>query len=375
MTKGPIGEAVANVTANIITEAVENMKNKPQPINPAIASLDHMAAVAAIDIVKDTHEQMAQAKHTEQSALLNLVTTLVNEKGKPDNSQAKGFELAVETIREMSNMQIQMIKADRDLLAARLDRLERERLNDRGATAPPQDPQAQMIEWLDRQEAIMQRMGYTKRGGGSSAPAHVERDKSLIESLIEGLPVLIQTGFQMYSAHLQVEMRKAELAAMQAGIAVTSATAPNIPTVPPSTPPKPQPQQPQAPAPEPNNFRGEAPKSVINEAMRQEVGPDFDMFVSNFHAEIARMDKVINAKFIEGLQTILKEQTQDLEEQSDIMADHGALLADWYKQIPGNAHSILVSYKPILLSIHGFCEPERLDEDEDEQPNAATNIQ
>lgn len=378
MSKGPIGQALENVTGRILNKAVDNMMEPPPtpaPINPAIASLDHMAAVAAIDIVKDTHNQMAEAKHTEQTALLGLVTTLVNEKSKPDNSQADGFKFAIDAIQRMADMQIAMVTADRNTIAARLERLEnRETRLQTVQQAPPVDPQEQFLMYLDRQEAIMQRMGYTRRGG-TAAAAEAPEEKDLLQIIKESLPGLIKDGMQMYSTHMQVQVRVAELNAMQRGVPIQQAPPPV------ATPP---PQAQTAPGP---------PPEVINEAMRKEVGPEFDVYVQNFHGELSKFDRVICAKYTDGLKAIVEDQAETLVDQQDIMADHGALFADWYKQIPGNGHTIMVSYQPILLEvlktykpiwdvfgrgpiemqtafIAGFCDPSRLDDDEEEETPA-----
>jgi hypothetical protein len=374
MTKGPLGQAVEEITGGILRDAVDNFRNPQPATNPAVANLDHLAAKASIDMVTETAKDMVNQKGTEQNALLALVTTLVTKQPAADTSQQDGFKFAIESIREMAKMQIDLVKADRDSLANRLERLESRESRAVAVAAAPVDEQDRFLNYLDKQAAIMERLGYTQRGSrGSSAPAPEE--KSLVATLVAELPGLLMQGMQAYGTHMQVQLRIAEL---QAGKAATPFVQQPPPMQPPQAPPPPQSTQEQR-------------DDRINEALRREVGPDFDLFVANFHQELAKMDTVISAKYLDGIQLIIKDQAETLEDQTDIMADHGALLADWYKEIPGNGHHIMISYKDVLLNVlktykpiwdvmsktpvqlqqaflDGFCDPSRLD-DEDGDPN------
>ena len=294
-----------------------------------------------------------------------------------DTSASDGFKFAIESIREMSKLQIDMLKTDRDSLAARLERMEARQ--SREVVAASSNGEGDVLAYLDKTDAIMQRLGYTKRGGNQAPPEPPQRD--LVGTIMDALPGLLQAAMQAYAGHMQAQVRIAELSA---GVASRPYQAAPIPQQQQTTAPPPQTQ--------PEARGGPQASSTVNEAMRQEIGPDFDMIVSNFHEELAKMDKVITAKFLEGIQVIIKEDAQSAQDQHEIIADHGALLADWYGQIPGNGLEIMRSYKPLMLNvlksykpiwdvmskaplvmatgfIDGFCNPKQLDEDvENETP-------
>lgn len=396
MTKGPISDAVAGFVGDVLKE---RLQPPPQPavVNPAESSLNTMAASASIDLVRATHTEIIKERSNEQSALLGLVTTMVNKQSEPKNDD--GFKLAIESIKAMSEAQVAMLKADRDAMTARMDRLEAMNLRLMQQPAQQQqvalavDPQSQVLDWLDKQEQIMTRLGYTRRGQRTEAPEpQVEREKSMLETITGALGPIIKEGMQMYSMHMQYTLRMTELSIMQRG-GVLPQQQPMQPPMQqqPSPQPQPPPQQQQQSPPQ-------GPEASVNEDVRQEIGPEFDNYVINFHPELVKIDKVICSKFIEGMQAIVQEKAQSLDEQTDIMADHGAMLASWYLEIPNNMHNVLIGFQDILLpvlktykpiwtvlrtapaSLHvafidGFCHPERLDEgDEDQEQKTEDDI-
>jgi hypothetical protein len=255
----------------------------------------------------------------------------------------------------------------------RLEAMERRMANPSGPTL---DPQEQLLSYLDRQEALMQRLGYTRRASAPPQVAQEPPEKNLIDNLLANLPTMLNAGMTLWAQHLQTQIRIAELQAIKSGVIIT----------PTPTPPEPTPQQQQ----EASKGAQAQAQAHINESMRAEVGENFDTYVSTFHGELDRIGDIIIAKFTEGLKSIIEEQATDATEQQEIMADHGAFLAEWYRQIPSNAHSILVSYQSILLPvlkthkpiwdslskappmmhhafIAGFCDPSRLEEEEEEE--------
>jgi hypothetical protein len=361
MNNGPIGTAVQEVVGGFIKDAVENFRapapQAQQQQSNVAQNLDHMAAVSAIDLVKETHKEMTERKSQEQNALLGLVTTLVTERSKPDTSQSEGFKIALETISKMSEMQIAMLKADRDSLAARIERMEsRPTIQPQIVAAPAsyKAPEDQVLEYLDKQEAIMERLGYSRRGSTSRQPEPPQRD--MLQTIIDALPGLLQTGMQAYASHMQVQLRIAELTAAQSN---PSFVAPNRPPTTVNTaplhqsPPPPHAQsQPQQPHNQSQSFgvaQPPQPPSTVNEEMRALVGPQFDYYVANFHGELTKLAPVINKFFIDGINSITRKKAESLEEQTKIMEDYGTKLAQWYTDTPENMHKVLITFQDDLL--------------------------
>lgn len=382
-SKSPIGQAVEQVTAGILTDAVENMRRPAPVIAPAPIgeSLDHKAAVEAIGMVKDTAREMLNAKASEQTGLLSILQSVLEARNTPqpppaDTGVAVAMETAINAVREMSKLQIDMYRDQNQRLEQRLDRIERDRNAVAVAAAPPISPEDAAIAYLDKTTALMERLGYSR----GRAPREIEaKPESILDKLLEFAPSLIEMGLGAYTTHMQATIRLAELqAAARTGV-------PAPPSVPIVTPPR---ANTATPADMPN-IPTDAQRAAgpVNEAMRQQVGPQFDYYVNNFHDQLAKMDSVFSSKFIAAIQSLIADKIEDQAEQAEVMADFGAELATWYTEIPGNAHGILQSfeaempqilktYKPIwdVMSkapdilhapfIAGFCHPERLDADE-----------